>query len=204
VSSGEILFSHNRTIPARKIPRVTSTAGASSPPAVIASNAGGNLLNTPNLEQGVKKGNWQVQNGRLLFKGNSGDGVISFPHSLPKQLHLTLKASPAGVGPSTCIALYFKASDVQFIVQLAQDGSCVIVDGKDPRGDHTAKYDPVFVDNRQNTVAYEIHDETLVVRVNGRRFLTFKDARLGKTNSNDFALGVVGEWTFQTVQIDPL
>jgi hypothetical protein len=174
-----------------------------SAPLAKAASSDADLMTEANFEKSIKKGNWRIQNGHFIFAGNRGDGMLIFPDKLPRQFRVALRVRPSGVAPSTCIAFYFH-SGVEYIVQLAADGSCVIADGKDPRSDHTAKYGSVFNDQKPNAVDYEVRNGTLVVTVNGRQFLTYRDPRLGTTSSDDFSIGVVGgEWTIEAIRIAP-
>lgn len=199
VSTGEILLSHAAELAKGKSQDDQSPNADPRPSPGLARE--GNLLAKPDVAVEFKKGNWQLQNGRLLFTGNSGDGLAVVAQELPKDFRLTLKAVPAAVTPATCIALYFQADNDEFIVQLAQDGSGVIVDGKDPRSDRSAKYDAVFVAGKPNAVTYIVRQGVLTVAVNGRAFLRHRDARLGKSSSPTFTLGVVGDWSIDEIRI---
>jgi len=201
VSTGEILLSHNFTLPQNKFP-IAEGSNASSPSSERrTASSRTNLLAKSGLQIGIKKGHWKLQNSQLLFKGNSGDGLVTIPCDLPKQYRMTIKATSSGVNSVTHMAMYFRASGTEFIVTLDQDGSCVIVDGKDPRSDGSAKYEPVFADGKPNSVIYDVRNGSLIVTVNGRQFLRHRDARLGKTTSQDFSLGVVGEWTIEAISL---
>ncbi|MBX3425383.1 MAG: hypothetical protein KF688_06865 [Pirellulales bacterium] len=197
VSTGEIILSHSAEV-AR-----SDVEGGKPREGFVAANArsGATNLLTVGPAPLFRKGNWQTRNGQLLYTGNNGDGAVAFLLKLPDQFRLTVRATPSGVTQSTCVAFYFGEGGTEFIVQLAEDGSCVIVDGKDPRSDHTAKYGAVFVSGRTNTIQYECRKGGLMVSVNGRRLLVHRDQRLGESTANEFSFGVLGDWVFESADI---
>jgi TolB-like protein len=200
-STGEILFARNHSLPASSA-TTAGSAGNVAPQVAAGKVAIGNVLTSLDLENISKKNNWQVNNGQLFYTGNGlADGLITFSKQLPKEFTLTVEATPKTAVAPVCLAFYFKASGSEFIVQLASDGSCLLVDGKDPRSNKTAKYDPVFVAGKPNTIVYQTRKGSLVIKVNGKEFLQYKDARFGSTPSDDFTFGVVGDWRFSKITV---
>lgn len=197
VATGEIELAHSATLAASKGRRQEVGASPTKPSVVPK----GNLLANATIDSWQRKGDWRIENGKLQFKGQ--DGMITLPSELPSQFQLSCKATPASVAPVTCLALYLKAKDTEIIVQLAEDGSCVIADGKDPRSDRTAIYGPVFVANKPNVIVYQVRDGLIDAKVNGKSIVKFRDSRLGSEGSTGFTLGVVGEWTIEDVKLEP-
>jgi TolB-like protein len=200
VSTGEILLAHAATLSeSRKSVATEPTLEGSRPERGVPSRS--NLLATSGLQPSFKKGNWQLLNGQLVFKGNSGDGLATIPCDLPKTYRLILQATPASLTPAAHLAMYLRGGETEFIITLDQAGSCVIVDGKDPRSDGGAKYDPVFIAGKSNPIIVDVRNGSLIVTVKGRQFLSHRDPRLGKTPSQDFTLGVVGVWSVDSIQV---
>lgn len=164
------------------------------------SDKGIDLVTADTFDKATKKGNWRFETEKFTFTNNVKDGMIIVPERLPPQFTLSLRARPTGVKEATCIAFYFD-NDAEFVVQLAADGSCVIVDSADPRSDRSAKYGDVFIDSRPNEIEYSVRRGHLEVSVNGKQYLAFKDARLGKRPSDKFSIGVLGEWEIESIRI---
>jgi TolB-like protein len=199
VSTGEILFSHSQSLPGKKI---------KSGDHVMLSQEKIKNINTADglsteFARATKHGNWHFQNGTILFTGNKADGMLDFPVTLPRRFELALRVRPSGVGQSTCIALYLHGS-TEIVVQLAADGSCVIIDGNDPRSSKTARYGPVFIDRQVNQINYEVDNGVLIVAVNNRQLLNRKDKRLGTTDWTSFSIGALGEWSIEEIQSKPV
>lgn len=198
VATGEVEMAYSSELPSGKFMRQKPEMK----PSTHAVDAKQNLLANATIDTWQRKGDWKLENGKLNFKGGGKDGMITFPSPVPSQFQLTVNATPSGVAPATCVAFYFKAAGAELIVQLAEDGSCVIADGKDPRSDRTAKYGPIFLPNRGNVIFYQVREGLLDVKVNGKSILRYRDVRLGKETSTGFSLGVVGDWTIEVVDLD--
>ena len=158
-----------------------------------------NLLTRERLT--IVKGPWTLSNNELTFADEAKDGHLKIRAPAPGDFRMEIEATPARVAATTFISLYFHRGNRDFAVQLAQDGSCVITGGYDPRPRGKAKYAPVWEPGKPNQVSYEVQDDILTVTVNGDEFLAYKDDALRSGPVTDFSLGILGVWQISELKL---
>ena len=152
----------------------------------------------------VVQGQWNFVADQLTFGDERKDGMLRVDTRAKGDFRVEIDATPARVAPTTLICLYFRRGDREFAVQLAEDGSCVITGGIDPRAQRKARYGQVWEGGKMSRITYEVRGNVLSVLVNGNPFLEYKGDDVRGAETTGFAIGILGEWSISRLDLTPL
>lgn len=152
----------------------------------------------------VVRGPWILGADQLTFGDDRKDGMLQIDTTVNGDFRLEIDAIPARVAPATLICLYFRRGDREFAVQLAEDGSCVMTGGVDPRAQRKARYGQVWEVGKMSRITYEVRGNVISVLVNGKPFVEYKGDDVRSVETTGFAIGILGEWSISRLDLTPL